>query len=102
MAASTWTSGCRRPRSWGVQELTRSASSISMRTDASGQGENPSSDSFYDSDKEETQAQAAAQTKPKAGATVIQGSYLLPIVRMNPKCVLRRRQLLLQLLPRHP
>ncbi|XP_044313508.1 protein nervous wreck isoform X9 [Drosophila rhopaloa] len=49
----------------GVQELTRSASSISMRTDASGQGENPSSDSFYDSDKEETQAQAAAQTKPK-------------------------------------
>ncbi|XP_016958481.1 protein nervous wreck isoform X2 [Drosophila biarmipes] len=49
----------------GVQELTRSASSISMRTDASGQGENPSSDSFYDSDKEETQAQASAQTKPK-------------------------------------
>ncbi|XP_059217219.1 protein nervous wreck isoform X3 [Stomoxys calcitrans] len=37
----------------GAQELTRSASSISMRTDASGQGENPSSDSFYDSDKEE-------------------------------------------------
>ncbi|XP_020816730.1 F-BAR and double SH3 domains protein 2 isoform X9 [Drosophila serrata] len=50
----------------GVQELTRSASSISMRTDASGQGENPSSDSFYDSDKEETQAQASAQAKPKA------------------------------------
>jgi len=49
----------------GVQELTRSASSISMRTDASGQGENPSSDSFYDSDKEETQAQASAQTKAK-------------------------------------
>uniref|UniRef100_A0A1B0G7J7 FCH and double SH3 domains protein 2 n=1 Tax=Glossina morsitans morsitans TaxID=37546 RepID=A0A1B0G7J7_GLOMM len=37
----------------GAQELTRSASSISMRTDASGQGENPSSDSFYDSDKED-------------------------------------------------
>ncbi|XP_022213840.2 protein nervous wreck isoform X6 [Drosophila obscura] len=52
----------------GVQELTRSASSISMRTDASGQGENPSSDSFYDSDKEEAAggAPAFAQTKPKA------------------------------------
>ncbi|XP_017089545.1 protein nervous wreck isoform X9 [Drosophila bipectinata] len=53
----------------GVQELTRSASSISMRTDASGQGENPSSDSFYDSDKEDTQtqtqAQSQAQAKPK-------------------------------------
>ncbi|XP_023172365.2 protein nervous wreck isoform X1 [Drosophila hydei] len=48
----------------GVQELTRSASSISMRTDASGQGENPSSDSFYDSDKEEG-ATAVAATKPK-------------------------------------
>lgn len=53
----------------GVQELTRSASSISMRTDASGQGENPSSDSFYDSDKEEaagTTAAAAGGGKPKA------------------------------------
>ncbi|XP_033241320.1 protein nervous wreck isoform X3 [Drosophila pseudoobscura] len=52
----------------GVQELTRSASSISMRTDASGQGENPSSDSFYDSDKDEAAggASAFAQTKPKA------------------------------------
>ncbi|XP_034481920.1 protein nervous wreck [Drosophila innubila] len=50
----------------GVQELTRSASSISMRTDASGQGENPSSDSFYDSDKEEAAGAAAATTsKPK-------------------------------------
>ncbi|XP_043866318.1 protein nervous wreck isoform X6 [Drosophila mojavensis] len=48
----------------GVQELTRSASSISMRTDASGQGENPSSDSFYDSDKEDG-ATAVAATKPK-------------------------------------
>ncbi|XP_017843504.2 LOW QUALITY PROTEIN: protein nervous wreck [Drosophila busckii] len=47
----------------GVQELTRSASSISMRTDASGQGENPSSDSFYDSDKEE--AAGGAPAKPK-------------------------------------
>ncbi|XP_030384968.1 protein nervous wreck isoform X2 [Scaptodrosophila lebanonensis] len=48
----------------GVQELTRSTSSISMRTDASGQGENPSSDSFYDSDKEEAAVQPTA-TKPK-------------------------------------
>ncbi|TMW44984.1 hypothetical protein DOY81_009936 [Sarcophaga bullata] len=51
----------------GAQELTRSASSISMRTDASGQGENPSSDSFYDSDKEDAGAGAAttAASKPK-------------------------------------
>lgn len=34
----------------GVQELPRSSSSLSMRTDASGQGDHPSSDSFYDSD----------------------------------------------------
>ncbi|XP_055843131.1 protein nervous wreck isoform X6 [Episyrphus balteatus] len=46
----------------GVQELTRSASSLSMRTDASGQGENPSSDSFYDSDKEEA-VEAVAHVK---------------------------------------
>ncbi|XP_037905426.1 protein nervous wreck isoform X2 [Hermetia illucens] len=43
--------------SLGVHELTRSASSISMRTDASGQGENPSSDSFYDSDNAEQETQ---------------------------------------------
>ncbi|XP_037940718.1 protein nervous wreck isoform X4 [Teleopsis dalmanni] len=50
----------------GVQELTRSASSISMRTDASGQGENPSSDSFYDSDKEDNAAVAQpTAAKPK-------------------------------------
>ncbi|KAI8126202.1 F-BAR and double SH3 domains protein 2 [Lucilia cuprina] len=49
----------------GAQELTRSASSISMRTDASGQGENPSSDSFYDSDKEEAAGGAPAATKLK-------------------------------------
>ncbi|XP_023033852.1 protein nervous wreck isoform X2 [Drosophila willistoni] len=52
----------------GVQELTRSASSISMRTDASGQGENPSSDSFYDSDKEETAVAAGAATTSQAKA----------------------------------
>ncbi|KAM7354913.1 FCH and double SH3 domains nervous wreck isoform 3-T6 [Cochliomyia hominivorax] len=52
----------------GAQELTRSASSISMRTDASGQGENPSSDSFYDSDKEEAAGGAAAASKPKEEA----------------------------------
>ncbi|XP_054734814.1 protein nervous wreck isoform X2 [Anastrepha obliqua] len=50
----------------GVQELVRSASSISMRTDASGQGENPSSDSFYDSDKDDaTGAQVGAAAKSK-------------------------------------
>ncbi|XP_037811961.1 protein nervous wreck isoform X2 [Lucilia sericata] len=49
----------------GAQELTRSASSISMRTDASGQGENPSSDSFYDSDKEEAAGGAPAASKLK-------------------------------------
>ncbi|XP_073839991.1 FCH and double SH3 domains nervous wreck isoform X24 [Musca autumnalis] len=48
----------------GAQELTRSASSISMRTDASGQGENPSSDSFYDSDKEEATGGATAAAAP--------------------------------------
>ncbi|XP_053956008.1 protein nervous wreck isoform X4 [Anastrepha ludens] len=50
----------------GVQELVRSASSISMRTDASGEGENPSSDSFYDSDKDDaTGAQVGAAAKSK-------------------------------------
>lgn len=34
----------------GVQEIPRSSSSLSMRTDASGQGEQQSTDSFYDSD----------------------------------------------------
>ncbi|XP_075162935.1 FCH and double SH3 domains nervous wreck isoform X2 [Haematobia irritans] len=57
----------------GAQELTRSASSISMRTDASGQGENPSSDSFYDSDKEEAAggapAAAASGTKEEPQLT---------------------------------
>ncbi|XP_064541849.1 protein nervous wreck isoform X8 [Drosophila montana] len=57
----------------GVQELTRSASSISMRTDASGQGENPSSDSFYDSDKEEaagaTAVTVAKPSKPEQQQT---------------------------------
>ncbi|KAH8406921.1 hypothetical protein KR222_011618, partial [Zaprionus bogoriensis] len=52
----------------GVQELTRSASSISMRTDASGQGENPSSDSFYDSDKEEAAGTTGAGAGGAAGA----------------------------------
>ncbi|XP_076169428.1 protein nervous wreck-like isoform X1 [Ptiloglossa arizonensis] len=33
-----------------VQEMLRSASSLSVRTDASGTAEHPSSDSFYDSD----------------------------------------------------
>lgn len=37
----------------GVQELPRSSSSLSMNTDASGQNEPASSDSFYDSDNAE-------------------------------------------------
>lgn len=40
----------------GVQELPRSSSSLSMRTDA----EHPSSDSFYDSDNTEQEAAPAA------------------------------------------
>ena len=39
-----------------VQEMPRSNSSLSMRTDASREGENPSSDSFYDSDNAEAEA----------------------------------------------
>ncbi|XP_058066145.1 protein nervous wreck [Anopheles bellator] len=46
-----------------VQEMPRSASSLSMRTDASGQGENPSSDSFYDSDNAE-QDQPVSESSP--------------------------------------
>jgi F-BAR and double SH3 domains protein len=47
-----------------VQEMPRSSSSLSMRTDASREGENPSSDSFYDSDNAEAEAaQSKAVTK---------------------------------------
>ena len=47
-----------------VQEMPRSSSSLSMRTDASREGENPSSDSFYDSDNAEADtAQAKVVTK---------------------------------------
>ncbi|KAL9700514.1 hypothetical protein quinque_003955 [Culex quinquefasciatus] len=46
-----------------VAEMPRSASSLSMRTDASGQGENPSSDSFYDSDNAE-QDQPMSESSP--------------------------------------
>lgn len=46
----------------GVQELPRSSSSLSMRTDASGHGEHASSDSFYDSDNTEAEASPAPQT----------------------------------------
>lgn len=48
----------------GVQELPRSSSSLSMRTDASGHGEQQSSDSFYDSDN--TEAEATPQPTPAA------------------------------------
>ena len=48
-----------------VQEIPRSNSSLSMRTDASREGENPSSDSFYDSDNAEGEsAFAKTVTKP--------------------------------------
>lgn len=47
----------------GVQELPRSNSSLSMRTDASGRAdEQPSSDSFYDSDDHETAPSSAGAT----------------------------------------
>ncbi|XP_031621009.1 protein nervous wreck [Contarinia nasturtii] len=49
----------------GIQELPRSSSSLSMRTDASGHGEHASSDSFYDSDNTEAEASPAPQTTTK-------------------------------------
>ena len=36
-----------------VQDMPRSTSSLSIRTDASGTGEAPTSDSMYDSDMEQ-------------------------------------------------
>lgn len=54
----------------GVQELPRSSSSLSMRTDASGHGEHASSDSFYDSDN--TEAEAVPQTATKMGSAQTQ------------------------------
>lgn len=52
----------------GVQEMPRSSSSLSMRTDTSGgQGEQQSSDSFYDSDNTDHDAQPSTpQTSAKA------------------------------------
>lgn len=47
-----------------VQEIPRSSSDASLRTDASRDGENPSSDSFYDSDN------AEADSKQKVFATI--------------------------------
>ncbi|XP_045462322.1 protein nervous wreck isoform X4 [Harmonia axyridis] len=41
-----------------VQDIQRSTSSLSVRTDASGMADHPSSDSFYDSDFAETEAPA--------------------------------------------
>lgn len=54
----------------GIQELPRSSSSLSMRTDASGHGEQASSDSFYDSDNTEAEAppvQSATKQAVTAG-----------------------------------
>lgn len=44
----------------GVQELPRSSSSLSLHTDASGHGEQASSDSFYDSDNTEHESAPSA------------------------------------------
>lgn len=52
-----------------VQELPRSSSSLSMRTDASGQGDHPSSDSFYDSDNTDHEMPAST-THQAVNATV--------------------------------
>lgn len=51
----------------GVHELPRSSSSLSMRTDASGHGEQVNSDSFYDSDNTEHEAQPSGT---KAAASI--------------------------------
>lgn len=56
-----------------VQEMPRSNSSLSMRTDASRDGENPSSDSFYDSDNAEAEAgnsKAFAKTVTKTAEEI--------------------------------
>lgn len=55
----------------GVQELPRSSSSLSMRTDASGQGDHPSSDSFYDSDNTDHEMPASSTTHQTATATAV-------------------------------
>ncbi|XP_059613011.1 protein nervous wreck isoform X2 [Phlebotomus argentipes] len=56
----------------GIQEIHRSNSELSMRTDASGQGEQPSSDSFYDSDGEEVQQQQQPKiSQPSTSQAVV-------------------------------
>ncbi|GAB0090261.1 Protein nervous wreck [Sergentomyia squamirostris] len=55
----------------GVQEIHRSNSELSMRTDASGQGEPPSSDSFYDSDAEEQQQQQQKIPQPSTSQAIV-------------------------------
>lgn len=59
----------------GVQELPRSSSSLSLRTDASGHGEHPSSDSFYDSDNTDHEpvvatSSAGVKSQPSADTHV--------------------------------
>ncbi|XP_069671228.1 protein nervous wreck isoform X2 [Periplaneta americana] len=51
-----------------VQDMPRSASSLSIRTDASGTGEPPTSDSLYDSDAEQG-SEVAEQQGSESGAT---------------------------------
>lgn len=61
------------------QDVQRSNSSLSLRTDGSGQDQNPSSDSFYDSDNEgqDTQSKpvAASSHHPQFATTAAAVSY---------------------------
>lgn len=57
----------------GVQELPRSSSSLSMRTDASGQGgDHPSSDSFYDSDNTDHETPASGTHPTQTASAVVE------------------------------
>lgn len=61
----------------GVQELPRSSSSLSMRTDASGtHGEHASSDSFYDSDNTEAEAAPPQSTTKQTHAPQTAGKSI--------------------------
>lgn len=62
-------------------DVQRSNSSLSLRTDGSGQDQNPSSDSFYDSDNEGQDTQSkqapATQQQPQFATTAAAVSYSL-------------------------
>lgn len=61
------------------QEVQRSNSSLSLRTDGSGQDQHPSSDSFYDSDNEGQESQSKpvqpTQQQPQFATTAAAVSY---------------------------